>query len=209
MQMIAQNILFVPLGKRLKNLVVKGKLINCYLNQLSLILCCRLFFDVKNNWCTSPEDVTCGPRTHNAPILTPPIDTSICQWHSNLTDSNGRYLKSLCYYDKAATHEEALEACQSHGMRLLRIEDSSVEKLIFDFLAVKLGRRNFGIYRISGKNINGFWYHDDDTRIYENLTWQTGKIPQSGGLAFFNYNKMSFNSYPLTQVLHAIFEFKR
>ena len=210
MQMIAQNILFVPLGKRLKSLVVKGKLINCYLNQLSLILCCRLFFDVTYNSCIVPEKVTCDPRTINAPIITPPvpIDTSICDWYGNVTDSNGIYLKSLCRYSRQATHEEASVACQKHGMRLMRIEDSSVEKVIFEFLLEKLGGVTGGVFHVSGKNINGLWYHDDNTRIYEDLTWQSGKIPQSGVLAFFNFDTMSFDAFPNTQELHVLCEFK-
>ena len=180
------------------------------MNQLSLILCRRLFFDVTNNSCTVPEKVTCDPRTINGPIITPPvpIDTSICQWYGNINDFDGTYLKSLCRYPKQATHEEASVACQSHGMRLLRIEDSLVENVIFEFLAVKLGRGTGGAFHVSGKNINGLWYHDDNTPIYKDLTWQTGQIPQSGGLAFLNFNIMSFNAYPFTQELNALCEFK-
>lgn len=97
-----------------------------------MILFFRLFFDVTSNLCTFPENLICGSR----PIIPStieemfPIDTSICKKYGNVTHGSGSHIKTLCYYNKQATHEEASDICHKHGMRLMRIEDNSVQRAL-------------------------------------------------------------------------------
>lgn len=56
-------------------------------------------------------------------------------------------------------------------MRLMRIEDSSVQTAMFNLI------KHFRYFRtlfVSGKFINGSWYHDENTPIYENMEWLDG-----------------------------------
>ena len=174
-----------------------------------MILCCRLYFDVKSNWCTFPENVTCDPRTPNAPITKPliPIDTSICFWNERLVSENGSYIKSLCYYITASSYEDASMNCQKHGMRLMRVEDSSVQTATLGYLVGRLGNGTDGIYYVSGTFTNGSWYHDDNTPIYENLIWKEQGRPESGCLILNNVGSMAFDSIDCSSKIHSFCEF--
>lgn len=176
-----------------------------------MTFCFRLFFDVKSKWCTFPENVVCDPRTPNAPIVKPqiPIDTSICHWQGNVIGEDGAYIKSLCYYVSALTYEQASDNCQQHGMRLLRVEDDSVQKATITYLLGRFGIGNDGLYYVSGRNIDGSWYHDDRTPIYDNMLWRDGVRPESGCLIINNTGSMTFDALDCSKQIHSICEFNQ
>ncbi|CAO1342390.1 unnamed protein product [Diamesa tonsa] len=133
------------------------------------------------------------------------VDTSICKWYGNITRESGSYIKSLCYYDKDINFEEASYICHDHGMRLMRIEDNSVQTATFAYLSDKF--LDYGIYHISGRNIDGSWYHDDNTSVNDNLQWKDYKRPESGCLALLAFNPFSIGAFPCSKNLHAVCEF--
>ncbi|CAO1417807.1 unnamed protein product [Diamesa hyperborea] len=187
-----------------------------------------LFFDVKSNWCTFPENVTCDPRTPNAPIITTttpppvsttsmpdpttlppvPIDTSICRIIGEY-NINGSYVKSMCYHDQENAYGAASLNCQMHGMRLLRVEDSTEQTETLNVLVSMFGSGTFGIYFASGRNIDGSWYHDDNTPIYENMLWNSEGRPSLGCVVVNNVGSMTFDAIPCEYTPHSICEFKR
>ncbi|CAO1377048.1 unnamed protein product [Diamesa serratosioi] len=168
-----------------------------------------LFFDIKSNWCTFPENVTCDPRTPNAPITKPPvpIDTSICFWHDNIFRDNGDYMKTLCYFAYELTHEQASMNCQTHGMSLMRVENSLVQSATLNHLTGRFGNGNNGLYYVSGSFTNGSWYHDDNTPIYENMLWRAEGRPQSGCVIINNIGSMTFDAIDCGMQSHSICEF--
>lgn len=169
-----------------------------------------MFFDVKSNWCTFPENVTCDPRTPNAPITTPPvpIDPSMCFWVGETNNVNGTYMKSLCYYPIEASYGEASLNCQKHGMRLMRVENSSDQTETINYLNRMFGLGTNGIYYASGKEVNGSWLHDDSTPIYENMLWRSGRTPDTGCVVINNVGFMSFDAIPCDKTVHSICEFR-
>ena len=164
---------------------------------------------MKSKWCTFPENVTCDPRTPNAPIIKPqvPIDTSICEWYGNVNDLDGSFIKSLCYFNLEKSYEESLNNCQSHGMRLMRVEDSTVQSATIAYLSTRFGIGTNGIYYVSGRNNNGTWYHDDSTKIYENMIWRSEGRPESGCLILNNISSMTFDAIHCSNQIHSICEF--
>lgn len=176
-----------------------------------MIIYLRLFYDVTSNSCTYPENLICGSRPIIAPTMeeTLPIDTSICRWHGNVIRGSGSYIKSLCYYDKQTTHQGASDICHTHGMRLLRIEDNTVQTATFAYLLDMFGKGNNGVYYISGTNIEGSWYHDENTSVNDNMQWKDGKRPESGCLALCAHIPFSIDAFSCTQNLPAICEFNK
>ena len=173
---------------------------NNKLLHLSLNLCFRLLFDENSKWCTLPENVNCDTRTFNLQTIT----TNFCKWYGKVIDRNGSSIKSLCYHDAQLTHEEASNNCKKHGMRLMRIESFSVQTGTLNYLKLRFDKEMNGEYHVNGININGTWYHDDNTLVYANIPWRAGKIPASGFLALRNVIPMEFTSYPNTKKLHSI-----
>ncbi|CAO1397708.1 unnamed protein product, partial [Diamesa tonsa] len=181
----------------------------CFARKAIEISCAKgLLFDVKSNLCTFPENLICGSRKIITPTMEEvvPIDTSICKWYGNVTGESG-YFKSICYYDKEATYEEASDFCSEHGMRLMRIEDNSVQAATFAYLLDMFGKGNSGIYHISGRNLDGFWHHDENILVNDNLQWKGGKKPKSGCLALFASYPFSIDAFPCSKNLQSICEF--
>ncbi|CAO1397695.1 unnamed protein product [Diamesa tonsa] len=156
-----------------------------------------------------------GPQYETAKIIDPEIltpevvtfDTSICKWYGNITGESGGYIKSLCYYDYDINFEEASDICHEHGMRLMRIEDNSEQSAIFAYLSEMFIKGNYGVYHISGKKIDGSWYHDENTLVNDNLQWKDGKKPESGCLALLAFDRYSIDAFPCSKNLHVVCEF--
>ncbi|CAO1377356.1 unnamed protein product [Diamesa tonsa] len=164
-----------------------------------------LFFDVKSNSCTTSDEVTCDPRTRNGPIA----DTSICDLLYDVKNIDGSYVMSLCYHDVELSYDDASLACLNHGMRLMRVENSSEQTAKMDYLVKMFGNGTGGIYYVSGTSFVGRWYHNDDTRVYANMKWKNGRQPWSGCLILNNEGPMAFDSKPCSQKMHSICEYNR
>ncbi|CAO1417819.1 unnamed protein product [Diamesa hyperborea] len=164
-----------------------------------------LFFDVKSNSCTTPKDVTCDPKTPNAPIA----DTSFCLLEYDVKNIDGSYVMSLCYHDVALSYDDASMACRNHGMRLMRVENSSDQTAKMAYLVEMLGNGTGGIYYVSGTGAIEKWYHDDDTRVYANMKWNKVYYPCPGCLILNNEGPMAFDSKPCSQKMHSICEYNK
>ncbi|CAO1332259.1 unnamed protein product, partial [Diamesa tonsa] len=165
-----------------------------------------LFFDVKSNSCTFPENVTCDPRTLNGPII---ADTSICPVKVDVKNIDGSYVMSLCYYDVELSYDDASMACRKHGMRLMRVENSSEQTAKMAYSVEMFGDGTGGIYHVSGKNVGDEWYHDDNTTVYDNMKWNKEWKPSSGCLILNNEGPMAFDSKPCFQGMHSICEYNK
>lgn len=163
---------------------------------------------MKSNSCTFLENLTCGSRPIIAEVK---VDTSICNWVGHLTRLSGSHIKSLCYHKKGSLQKDASDLCHKHGMRLMRIENdftiNSIQAATFAYLSKMFAQTRGGVYRISGTNFNGSWYHDENTLVSDNLQWKNGVRPISGCLALFDNNPPYIDAFDCHTNLNTICEF--
>lgn len=145
-----------------------------------------LWWDIRNEWCTSENEVTCDDRTSNNPrppttteslptVPTQPPSLSNCYAIRHLFDQeSGTYLKSFCTLNTHSTYELSESLCRDNNMELFVIDNSAVQEAFFGATTESLEAYPQGLVWINGRReSSGDWFTSSPQRqpLYSGIDW--------------------------------------
>lgn len=155
-----------------------------------------LWFDIRNSWCTTADEVECDARTPNNPnvptqtpptteeITTglpptaepvdPPILDSCYQIRDLFDEENGEYLKSFCTFNRILNYEESELTCRNHNMELFVINNATVESAFHEATTESLIVHPNGFVWINGQRDSTeewFTFNPNRAPLFDGITW--------------------------------------
>lgn len=152
-----------------------------------------LWFDIRNNWCTTADAVECDSRTPNNPnvptqppptteqITTetqaptdPPILDNCYQIRDLYHNETGEYLKSLCTFNRILSYEESEVTCRNHNMELFVINNETVEWAFQEATTESLSVHPNGFVWINGRRESTeewFTFNPNRAPLFDGITW--------------------------------------
>lgn len=141
-----------------------------------------LWWDINENWCVGPNDVTCyegtqitPPPQTTTPSSTLPPNTAICSDQRDFFDGQ-TYLKTMCLVRSAGNYDNGRLQCHNNNMNLLII-DSSVVQILFFNATMEILFPSFpnGHVWINGRRSTSWTVQNSDDTVrgplYANMDW--------------------------------------